>query len=655
MPVKPLNMAAILAAARKKKTEPIHQHQSTNPPQVIAPTKQVTLSAIDLLRAKLASKKKGETVFLSELPKLRGLRADLVIVDDIDTSKEVGCSFCDFTGISCTGDTCSYCGYSEEEEVEPSTNQQTTGMSGEAITYNQQQQVFIDSAGTGKSCVLIGAAGTGKTTCSQGGIQALIQSGKPPVLDAMDHRHLKSGGPGILITSFTRRAVNNIRKVQSEDMKPNCITVHKLLEYAPEYFEIFDLETGLDKKTMRFTPSRNSSNPLPSSIHTIIVEEASMLSVDLFTELLEALTHPVQWIFIGDIQQLPPVFGAAILGFKMLELPVIELTTVYRQALESPIIRLAHRVLSGEPIDSSDYESWYVENQLKIHLFKKKLSADNAALVLSAFFKAAIDKGEYLPEDDMILIPYNKACGTLEINAQIANHLARKREAVTYEIMAGFNKHYFSVGDKILYDREDAEIIEINRNPAYAGGKIQPESKYLDYWGYNPKFAEEQAARNTSSTGFSTIDNGSSYDVDMMLEAIADQEDRVTQASHTIVVRLADTASEVSISKAAEVNGLLHAYALTVHKAQGSEWRKVFLCFHQSHATMLQRELLYTAITRAREELYIICEPETFTKGIISQRITGETLAEKAEYFKGKITEEGAAKYRAKMLESRGD
>jgi ATP-dependent exoDNAse (exonuclease V) alpha subunit len=56
---------------------------------------------------------------------------------------------------------------------------------------------------------------------------------------------------------------------------------------------------------------------------------------------------------------------------------------------------------------------------------------------------------------------------------------------------------------------------------------------------------------------------------------------------------------------------------------------------------MLQRELLYTGVTRAREELYVICEPESFTKGITSQRIKGNTLAEKAEYFKGKVTTNG--------------
>jgi len=129
------------------------------------------------------------------------------------------------------------------------------GMHGEAITYNSQQQEFIDLIASGESCVLIGAAGTGKTTCSKGGIAALIASGKVPILQSENHKHLQSGAAGILIISYTRRAVNNIRKVQSEELKPNCITAHKLLEYQPNYYEITDPETGDTKNTMCFEPS----------------------------------------------------------------------------------------------------------------------------------------------------------------------------------------------------------------------------------------------------------------------------------------------------------------------------------------------------------------------------------------------------------------
>lgn len=507
------------------------------------------------------------------------------------------------------------------EEDTPSA----VGMHGEAITYNKEQQAFIDLISSGQSCVLIGAAGTGKTTCSKGGINALISSGKVPTLDADGHKHLVNGTPGVIIISYTRRAVNNIRKVQSQDLKANCITSHKLLEYKPEKFQVEDPMTGQPRTSMRFTPNRDACNPLPATIHTIIVEEASMLSVELHSEIMAALIHPVQWVFIGDIQQLPPVFGSAILGFKLLELPVVELIEVYRQALESPIIRLAHRILSGKPIPAAEYPDWKTPNQLTLHPWKKKLSDELAVQTLAAFFTGAIDKGIYNIEEDIILIPYNKACGTIELNNAIANHLARQREAKTYEIMAGFNKLYFSEGDKVLYDREDADIIDIKPNPAYSGARVQPSSLHLDYWGHNPNLANE--------SGFESYED----DVDVLLAQVGGAEDRVTQASHILTVRLVDTAQEVELFKAAELNNLLLGYALTVHKSQGSEWRKVFFCLHQSHATMLQRELLYTGVTRAREELYVICEPESFTKGILNQKIKGNTLAEKAKFFKGKL------------------
>ena len=515
--------------------------------------------------------------------------------------------------------------------VAPATTQtagQATGMSGELITYNPLQQEFIDLVASGTSCVLQGAAGTGKTTATQGAVKALLDSGMLPILKNSAHKHLRDGSPGIAIISYTRRAVNNIRKVQSEDLKPCCLTAHKLLEYAPVYYEDTDPTTGMSKKTMRFEPSRDQDNPLPEALTMILVEEASMLSTQYYNEITAAINHKIIWVFIGDLNQLPPIFGPAILGFKLNELPVIELTEVYRQALESPIIRLAHRILSGVPIPAEEYTSWHEPDKLTIHPWKKKLTEDLACSTAAAFFKKAYDNKLYDPEEDMILIPFNKGCGTLEVNKHIANHISNTYDEVTYEVVAGFNKHYFSVGDYVLYDREDAKISEIRVNHSYSGARFQKASTNLDYWGFNSNAAAERAA-----SGEEEID-----DVDFLLEAvmIGESEDRVTQASHTITVRLQDTGQEVELTKAAEINNLLHSYALTVHKAQGSEWRKVFILLHSSHATMLQRELLYTAVTRAKEELYVICEPESFTNGIKSQKIKGTTLAEKAEYFKGK-------------------
>ena len=516
----------------------------------------------------------------------------------------------------------------EHAARQESTNTGITGMHGEVITYNTEQQKFVDTVAAGKSCVLIGAAGTGKTTATQGAIRALLANNSFPTLNAAGHPHLQTGSPGIVILSFTRRAVNNIRKVQSEDMKSNCITAHKLLNYQPVFYEKLDPETGDLKKTMSFEPSYNEDNPLPNTISVIVVEEASMLGVDLYTKIINALSHEVIWIFIGDIQQLPPVFGPAILGFKMLELPVIELTQVYRQALESPIIRLAHRVLSGKPLPATEFQEWKVPNQLTIHPWKKKLKEDSTVLTLAHFFKSAIDTLNYPPEDDCILLPFNKGVGTIELNKHIANFLARKRNATTYEIQAGFEKHYFSVGDRILCDKEDATIIDISPNKGYTGSKVQPPSKTLDYWGHNPNIANE---------GPQCADY-SDADIDLLLDAVAtNSEDRVNQASHVVKVTLEETGRELELRTAGDINSLLHGYAITVHKAQGSEWRKVFLILHHTHATMLQRELLYTGITRAREELYIICEPESLVNGIKRQKIKGNTIEDKAQFFKGKL------------------
>ena len=509
-----------------------------------------------------------------------------------------------------------------------SDNVSVTDKYGNAITYNNAQQSFINLASTGQSCCLIGPAGTGKTTCMKGTVQALTQSPRTGILDNHDHKHLPSGVPGIVICAYTRRATNNIRRNMDESMKGNCITIHKLLEYGPEFFEVTDSE-GKSKRSMQFVPMRNSYNPLPAQITTIIFEESSMIGTSLYQEIMDALQHSVQIIFLGDIQQLPPVFGPAILGFKLSELPTIELTEVYRQALESPIIRLAHRILSGAPIPPAELTSWNCPG-LTISPWKKKIDADSALAISEKLFTKLHNEGKYDPENDIILIPFNKAYGTTEINRSVANNLARKKNIVTWEVVAGFVKHYFSIGDKVLYDREDAIILDIYPNSTYTGVAPQKESTYLDYWGHNNTPKELITYDGTNSDSLD--------DVDFLLAQVSsDDEDRVTQSSHNIKLLMQDSGTEKIITKAAEINALILGYALTVHKSQGSEWDKVYILFHSSHATMMQRELLYTAVTRAKKELIVICESDTFTNAIKSQRIKGNTLAEKAEYFKGKV------------------
>jgi len=517
----------------------------------------------------------------------------------------------------------------EPEPAEPEiAHNQVIDRYGKLITLNDKQIEFVQKVGReGNSGVLIGAAGTGKTTTQFAVTQELIQAGHAGILQAEDHKHLVSGTPGIVICAYTRRAVANIKRNLPHDLQSNAITVHKLLEYQPVYYDVMDENTGESKTKMQFEATRHAGRPLPSSIRYIIVEESSMLGTDLYKELINACPHQPKFIFLGDIQQLPPVFGPAILGFKLLELPVVELTEVYRQALESPIISLAHRILSGVPLPATDYPQWKTPGKLTIHPWKKKIEANQALNTAGMFFKTAYDNGAYDTEEDIILIPFNKAFGTDELNKIIANHIAHKHGRTVYQVVAGFNKHHFSVGDKVLYDKEDATIIDIRPNAAYSGIMPCVESPTLDYWGYDS--AGTQRAEVSDDA------------MDFLLAQVAVQEgkseERVRQCSHIITLKMNDSEVEVKVDTASDVNSMLLGYAITIHKAQGSEWRKVFLVLHQSHATMIQRELLYTGVTRAREELYVICEPETFTKGILSQRVKGNTLEEKAIYFQGKL------------------
>ena len=197
------------------------------------------------------------------------------------------------------------------------------------MSFNTEQLTAIELALQGKSFCLIGAAGTGKTTVTQEIISRLQRASHVSPL-ADDTKHLIRGNPGIVICGFTNKAVNNIRKKLPEHLQKHCLTIHKLLEYSPVYYEVINDE-GLPSTTMRFEPLRNGANPLPH-ISTIIFEESSMIGTDLYGQVIAALPMPsrTQIILLGDLNQIPPVFGPSILGFKLAELTTVELTHVYR-------------------------------------------------------------------------------------------------------------------------------------------------------------------------------------------------------------------------------------------------------------------------------------------------------------------------------------
>lgn len=536
------------------------------------------------------------------------------------------------------------------------------------LQWNVEQQTAIDYAVYKKSFCLIGAAGTGKTTTLKGALQALLESHTLPPLESST-KHLNQGAPGIALISYTRRAVRNIAKQMSAELKGHCITFHKLVEYEPEYYQEWSEEKDEYVNKMRFAPGRNSMNPLPKNLKLIVVDEASMLSIDYFNQIVEALPNPsqVQFIFLGDLNQLPPVYGQAILGKMLLTLPIVELTRVYRQALESPIISCAlavkdnnfssfqqdavdiwgipakYRYGDGRPVEQNEVnyaasfdpkkitEKITVQKEgrgkVTLHPWKKVLHQDDALHAMQGQLRIWIKDGTYDPDQDLVLCPWNKSFGTDELNLAIADCLAKMRGAVVHEVISGYNKFYYAVGDKLLIDKMEAIILDIFPNNRYLGKRPQHASKEMDRYG------------NGGSVTSFFDEEVTNEQIDAMLEAAAGIDDRTAEASHTVRVRFIDTDEEVQITKSAVLNASSFAYAITVHKAQGSECRKVFLITHQCHAAMCSRELIYTAITRAAEELYIIMPPDLLAKAASKPRIKGDTLAAKLEFFNSRLNE----------------
>ena len=531
------------------------------------------------------------------------------------------------------------------------------------ITLNTEQQKFVSLVSQGRSCCLVGAAGTGKTTAVKQAITTLLSTKSIPTIKVPTgnpaNPKLLQGLEGIVGCAFTRKAVANLKANFPDRLHPHCMTIHALLEFAPVTYDSINSEGNL-VSTMRFEPKRNKTNPLPTELTTIVIEESSMVGTDLFKQLMDAISpnHPIQLVFLGDINQLSPVFGDAILGYKLLELPTIVLTQVYRQALESPIIRLAHRILSGKQIlypelskEEKDGGQWQVKDKLTILNWKPKTSDVQAEVTALAFLKREYLAGNYDPFNDMVICPFNKHFGTINLSKGIANFIDERYSIHPTEIISGFNKKYFAIGDLVLLQNEEYIITKINRNAMYRG-KLQPNTDVIfDRFG-NIKGTKD-GKDSTDAYDTSSIPKTADEIIDSI---IANAEDEVTDnASHVIYLTkpevvekyLADKENKtlsgttelsetISIDSRGQVNNLTLAYATTCHKAQGLESKRVFILTHKCHNVLLNREWLYTAVTRAKETLTILCERDAFIGGINKQQIKGTTLEEKAEYFKGK-------------------
>lgn len=488
------------------------------------------------------------------------------------------------------------------------------------ITLNKKQILAQEMAMAGKSFCLIGPAGCGKTTTQRSVAEKLLQDKR------LHDTEFKLAGspyyvvaPSIAFVAYTRRASANLERAihklpeLEEALVYNVMTIHALLEYQP----IFYWDEDKQKDTMRFEPRRHAGNPL--TITHLVLEEASMVGLDLWEKLYDALPSGVQIIFIGDINQLPPVFGPSILNYALVQLPVVELTEVYRQAGDSSIITNAHHILKGEELEPNDKDFLIIEGKSQVQVGQTKM-----ALALAKMFQKWYEDGTYDPEQDMILSPFNKQdLGTDALNKWLAQFIGDRREAEVHEVVAGFSKLYLAVGDRVMYDKQDAIITRITLNGDYMGQSPSVPSKNLTRFGVYRGTIEDH------------LDDPTLNYENFELKVLEDDGERKKAASHMVTLELLDSGSEIELTGAGDFAPAIFSlgYALTVHKAQGCEWRHVFFIQHKDHNIMNFRELIYTAVTRARQKLFWIAKKQFVQKGIDSPRIKGNSIDDKIEYF----------------------
>ena len=324
------------------------------------------------------------------------------------------------------------------------------------------------------------------------------------------------------------------------------------------------LEVVYDKSG-RLTFAHSELNPLECDV--IVIDEMSMVDVLLFEKLLHALRLGCKLIMVGDSDQLPSVGAGNLLGDLIASnaVTVIKLQEIFRQARKSCIVTNAHKIVSGELPDLSRKDSDF--------FFFRRSTPEAVGELLIDLARTRLPKAyKYSPVDDIqIIAPSRKGyLGTVELNKLLQEKINphdEKKPEVKGKIFA------FRIGDKVMQTRNNYDII----------------------WKKN----DEQG------TGVFNGDIGKIVNINMMTRnVIIDFDGRV-------IAYAFDDLDQIEL-----------AYAVTVHKSQGCEFEAVIMPLLGSFDKLCYRNLLYTAVTRAKKLLIIIGSEDDIARMVANNRRT---------------------------------
>ena len=390
------------------------------------------------------------------------------------------------------------------------------------IQYSEEQEQAIREAAASGVLLITGGPGTGKTTILNA------------ILSLLGQLQLRC-----LLAAPTGRAAKQLTEVTGEEAS----TIHRLLEAT------------IDPATGKMVFLKDEDNPLKCD--AVIVDEMSMVDVQLLHSLLRAIPHGKRLILVGDPDQLPPV-GPGFPFSDMLRsgaLPTVRLTEIFRQAQQSLIVMNAHRVNRGELPELKSVSSDF--------FFMRRQSEDAVAQTVRDLCATRLPKNMGIPASEIqVLTPTRKgAVGTAELNIRLQEALNPPSPEKKERQYGGFT---FREGDRVMQIRNNYDIM----------------------W--------KKPDGSTVGTGIFNGDVGTITAIDPSMEML------------TVVFD--DREAEYEFSQLGELEP---AYAMTVHKSQGSEYRAVILTAWNGSPYLLSRSILYTAITRARELLIIVGREET--------------------------------------------
>ena len=381
-------------------------------------------------------------------------------------------------------------------------------------------------------------------------------TGKTTTINAII-RFFESEGAELRLAAPTGRAAKRMTEATGYEAQ----TIHRMLEL-----------TGMPEDDREGQPvhfERNAENPLEADV--IIIDEMSMVDIHLMHSLLMAVTAGTRLILVGDENQLPSVGPGNVLRdiIRSGQFPVVELKKIFRQASESDIVVNAHKINRGEQVE--------INNKSRDFFFLKRYDADIIIRVVIALIQEKLPKYvEAKPFEIQVLTPMRKGLlGVERLNQSLQRYLnppdPSKKEK---EIGQGL----FREGDKVMQIRNNYQL----------------------EWEVRGRYGIPV----DKGVGVFNGDTGIIRMINEFAELAEVEFEDGRYAQYTFK----------------QLDELELAYAVTIHKSQGSEYPAVIIPILSGPRMLMNRNLLYTAVTRARKCVTVVGSEETFREMINNEK-----------------------------------